>query len=105
MLVTRDTLFPATRAPSVRRISPVGRSMARAGALGEEGERKMYESEATWTLTSRKGRAIVEQVCDRTGQVVATHTQCRGRLLQACVRPRTERRREELRESRGRTSR
>lgn len=60
MLVTRDTLFAATRAPSVRRMSPVGRSMVRAGALGEEGERKVYESEATWTLTSRKGRAIVE---------------------------------------------
>lgn len=66
MLVTRDTLLPATRAPSLSRISPVGRSMVRAGALGEEGERKMYESEATWTLISRKGRAIVEQVATET---------------------------------------
>lgn len=41
MLVTRENLLPATSAPSLSRMSPVGRSMVRAGALGVEGERKM----------------------------------------------------------------
>lgn len=41
MLVTLDTLFPATRAPSLSRMSPLGRSMVRAGAFGEEGEVNM----------------------------------------------------------------
>jgi hypothetical protein len=59
MLVTLDTLFPATRAPSLNRISPLGRSIVRAGALGEDGEVKMYESEATWTFISLNGRAML----------------------------------------------
>lgn len=40
MLVTRETLLPATRAPSLSLISPEGRSIVRAGALGVDGERK-----------------------------------------------------------------
>lgn len=46
MLVTRDTRFPARRDASLSRMSPVGRSMERAGALGLEGDEKMYESDA-----------------------------------------------------------
>lgn len=37
--------------------------MVKAGALGLEGEVKMYESEAAWTLMSRKGSVIVEEMC------------------------------------------
>lgn len=53
MLETRDTRLPARRDASLRRMSPVGRSIVRAGALGLEGDEKIYESEATWTLMSR----------------------------------------------------
>jgi hypothetical protein len=60
MLVTRDTRFPVRREASLSRMSPVGRSINSAGALGLEGEEKMYESEAVWTLMSRKGSAMVE---------------------------------------------
>src|SRR5690606_16173737 len=49
MLVTRVTRFPVRRAASLSRISPVGRSIDRAGALGLEGEEKMYESDAVCT--------------------------------------------------------
>jgi len=59
MLVTRDTRFPASREASLSLMSPVGRSISRAGALGLEGDEKMYESEACWTLTSRKGSAMI----------------------------------------------
>lgn len=41
MLVTRETLFPATRAPSLSLMSPDGRSIVRAGALGVDGDRKV----------------------------------------------------------------
>lgn len=52
MLVTR---FPSAFGDSTNRISPEGRSMTRAGALGDEGDRKVYcEAEAV-TLMSRKG--------------------------------------------------
>lgn len=61
MLVKRDTRFPARSDASLSRISPVGRSMESAGALGLEGEEKMYESGAVWTLMSRKGSAMVEK--------------------------------------------
>lgn len=40
MLVTRETLLPVTRAPSLNLMSPDGRSIVRAGALGVEGDRK-----------------------------------------------------------------
>ena len=53
MLDTRDTRFPARREASARRMSPVGRSMVRTGALGLEGDEKMYESVDTWRLVSR----------------------------------------------------
>jgi hypothetical protein len=60
MLVTRDTRFPDKSDASTSRMSPVGRSIVKAGALGLEGEEKMYESEAIWTLMSRNGSAMVE---------------------------------------------
>lgn len=41
MLVTRDTRFPARSEASLSRMSPVGRSIDSAGALGLEGEEKM----------------------------------------------------------------
>lgn len=59
MLVTRETLLPATSAPSLSLMSPDGRSIVRAGALGVEGDRKTYESDATCTLMSLKGRAML----------------------------------------------
>ena len=59
MLVTRDTRLLVRRDASLSRISPVGRSTVRAGAFGLEGEEKMYESEAVWTLISRKGSVMV----------------------------------------------
>lgn len=59
MLVTRDTRLPARSEASLRRISPVGRSMVSAGALGLEGDENMYESDAVWTLMSRKGSAAM----------------------------------------------
>lgn len=40
MLVTLETLFPATRAPSLNLMSPDGRSIVSAGALGVEGDLK-----------------------------------------------------------------
>jgi hypothetical protein len=52
-LDTRETRFPESSDPSTRRMSPVGRSMLSTGAFGEDGEVKVYESEATWTLMSR----------------------------------------------------
>lgn len=61
MLDTRATRLPASREASLRRISPVGRSIVKAGALGLEGEVKMYESEAAWTLMSRKGSVMLMQ--------------------------------------------
>jgi hypothetical protein len=67
MLVTRETRFPARREASTSLISPVGRSTARAGALGLEGEEKMYESEAVWTLMSRKGSAMVLSTANAVG--------------------------------------
>jgi hypothetical protein len=52
MLDCRDTRFPPRSDALLRRMSPVGLSIVRAGALGLEGDEKMYESEATWTLVS-----------------------------------------------------
>jgi hypothetical protein len=68
MLVTRDTRFPARRDASLSRMSPVGRSMVRAGALGLEGDEKMYESDAVCTLMSRKGSAMVATANDVGGE-------------------------------------
>lgn len=68
MLVTRDTRFPVRREASLRRISPVGRSMVRAGTLGLEGDEKMYESDAVCTLMSRKGSAMVATANDDGGE-------------------------------------
>lgn len=68
MLDTRDTRFPARSDAWLRRMSPVGRSMVREGASGLEGEEKMYESEAIWTLTSRKGSAMVRFEGEAAGE-------------------------------------
>jgi hypothetical protein len=71
MLVTRDTRLPVSREASLSRISPVGRSISSAGAFGLEGEEKMYESEAVWTLMSRKGSAMVRRPrCRRRGAII-----------------------------------
>lgn len=53
MLETRAMRLLFTEAVSLRRTSPVGLSMTRAGAFGEEGEVKVYESAVTWKLMSR----------------------------------------------------
>jgi len=53
MLDTLETRFPASKEASLRRMSPVGRSTVRAGALGLDGDEKMYESDETCTLVSR----------------------------------------------------
>jgi hypothetical protein len=58
MLETRDTRLPACDA-FPNRMSPVGRSIHRAGAFGEEGEVKVYWSGPTCTLISRKGSVIL----------------------------------------------
>jgi hypothetical protein len=68
MLATRDTRFLARSEASLRRMSPVGRSMDSAGALGLDGDEKMYESEHVWTLMSRKGSAMVAESDDETPQ-------------------------------------
>ncbi|MBE3048414.1 hypothetical protein IMZ48_39100 [Candidatus Bathyarchaeota archaeon] len=52
--------------PWSRWMSPVGRSMTREGASGDDGDVKVYAPSATWTLMSRYGNngrlrsAIVE---------------------------------------------
>lgn len=58
ILDTRVTRLAALKEASLRRKSPVGRSMTKAGASGEDGEVKMYESPAILTLMSRYGRIV-----------------------------------------------
>lgn len=55
MLETRVALLPLCNDPSLSRKSPVGRSMISAGASGEEGDVKVYESLDTRRLISRYG--------------------------------------------------
>jgi len=61
ILETRATRLLLKDAVSLRRTSPVGRSITSAGALGEEGEVKVYESVATWTLMSLYGSVMMGQ--------------------------------------------
>lgn len=53
MLETLEARLPECKAASARWTSPVGRSMSRAGASGDEGEVKVYASFVTLTLMSR----------------------------------------------------
>ena len=53
MLETREARLPAAKLPSLKRMSPVGRSRTRAGALGDDGEVNVYASLVTLTLMSR----------------------------------------------------
>lgn len=53
ILETRVVRLADAAPPGLRRTSPVGRSITRAGASGDEGEVKVYESLATLTLISR----------------------------------------------------
>ena len=53
MLETRVARFAFCTEPSLSRTSPVGRSRIRAGASGDEGEVKVYESLVTLILMSR----------------------------------------------------